>query len=135
MKQIAISVSLILVVMSIGTAQDAAVVRPAAEQPEVSRDAATNDARQTSPLDELEWMVGQWVDEGETSKITTSCKWTTNRKFLTRSFSVTIDGQVSLEGTQFIGWDPIARRIRSWTFDSEGGFGQGRWIRDGKRCW
>ena len=134
MKQIAMSVILVLLVLSIGTAQDdAAVERTAAEQPEVSRDAATDDARQTSPLGELGWMIGQWVDEGKDSKIVTSCSWTKNRKFLTRSFSVTIDGQLSLEGTQFIGWDPIAGRIRSWTFDSEGGFGEGRWIRDGNR--
>lgn len=134
MKQVAMFMILVLLAISIGTAQDnAAVERTAAEQPEVSGDAATDDARQTSPLKELEWMIGQWVDEGENSKITTSCSWTKNRKFLTRSFSVTIDGQVSLEGTQFIGWDPIAEQIRSWTFDSEGGFGEGRWIRDGNR--
>jgi hypothetical protein len=40
---------------------------------------------------------------------------------------------VTLEGTQVIGWDPIAGQIRSWTFDSEGGFGEGRWIQDGSR--
>ena len=27
----------------------------------------------------------------------------------------------------------MKRQIRSWTFDSEGGFGSGRWIRDGDR--
>lgn len=134
MKQIAMSVILVLFVMSIGTAQDDAAVKPTAtEQPEVPGDASTDDARQTSLLDELEWMVGQWVDEGEDSKITTSCSWTKNRKFLTRSFSITTGSRVSLEGTQFIGWDPIAGRLRSWTFDSEGGFGEGRWIKDGKR--
>ena len=134
MKQITMFVILVLLAISVGTAQDdAAVKRTAAEQPEVSADAATDAAAQTAPLDELDWMVGQWVDEGENSKITTSCSWTMNRRFLTRSFSVTIDGQASLEGTQFIGWDPIAGQIRSWTFDSEGGLGQGRWIRDGKR--
>jgi hypothetical protein len=40
---------------------------------------------------------------------------------------------VTLEGTQVVGWDPIESQIRSWTFDSEGGFGQGRWIQDGNR--
>lgn len=134
MRQFAMFATLVLLVASIGVAQDGAAVKPtAAEQPEVSRDAAPDDARQTSLLEELEWMIGKWVDEGENSKITTSCSWTTNRKFLTRSFSVAIAGKVSLEGTQFIGWDPIAGRIRSWTFDSEGGFGQGRWIKDGNR--
>ena len=35
--------------------------------------------------------------------------------------------------TQRIGWDPLARQFRSWEFDSEGGFGEGRWSRDGDR--
>ena len=34
---------------------------------------------------------------------------------------------------QRIGWDPLARQIRSWEFDSEGGFGEGKWSRDGER--
>ena len=38
-----------------------------------------------------------------------------------------------MEGDQFVGWDPIAGQIRSWTFDSEGGIGEGRWIQDGNR--
>ena len=32
-----------------------------------------------------------------------------------------------LEGTQVIGWDPAAGTIRSWMFDSDGGFGEGIW--------
>jgi hypothetical protein len=78
-------------------------------------------------------MVGEWLDEGEVAKIVTSCSWMKNRKFLTRSFKVMMDEQATLEGTQMVGWDPIAGQIRSWTFDSEGGFGQGRWIKDGNR--
>jgi hypothetical protein len=31
------------------------------------------------------------------------------------------------EGTQVIGWDPRAKRIRSWTFDSDGSFGEESW--------
>ena len=71
--------------------------------------------------------------EGEDSTITTNCSWTKNRKFLKRSFKVKIDEEVTLEGDQFVGWDPIAGQIRSWTFDSEGGIGEGRWIQDGNR--
>ena len=134
MKQRTLFSPLVLLVTSMGMAQDnAAVEGTAAEQAEVKGEAAAVDAPHTSPLDELEWMIGQWVDDGGDSKIITSCSWTKNRKFLKRSFTVTIDGQASLEGTQFIGWDPIAGQIRSWTFDSEGGIGQGRWIKDGNR--
>src|SRR5438093_4211725 len=33
--------------------------------------------------------------------------------------------------SQRIGWDPLAKRIRSWVFDSEGGYGESDWTRDG----
>ena len=78
-------------------------------------------------------MVGRWVDEGDDATIVTDCSWTKNRKFLKRSFKVKVDEEVTLEGDQFVGWDPIAGQIRSWTFDSEGGIGEGRWIQDGNR--
>jgi hypothetical protein len=32
-----------------------------------------------------------------------------------------------------IGWDPANETIRSWVFDSLGGFGEGSWRRDGNR--
>ena len=28
---------------------------------------------------------------------------------------------------QIIGWDAAAKQIRSWTFDSDGGFSEGQW--------
>ena len=40
---------------------------------------------------------------------------------------------MTLEGWQIIGWDPIDERIRSWTFDSEGGFADGYFTREGSR--
>ena len=80
-------------------------------------------------LKELEWMVGEWSDTDDNADIRTSCRWTTNRNFLTQTFRVYVEGQVDFEGTQIIGWDPHAQSIRSWTFDSDGGFGVGRWTR------
>ena len=32
---------------------------------------------------------------------------------------------------QVIAWDPAEKRIRSWTYDSRGGFGEGSWTRSG----
>src|SRR5690606_4732441 len=40
---------------------------------------------------------------------------------------VHIEDRVEMEGTQIIGWDPDKQTIRSWLFDSEGGFGVGIW--------
>jgi len=134
MKQVAMSMILVLLAISMGMAQDDAAIEPAAaEHPEAAAEVATDDAAQTSPLDELAWMVGTWVDKGEDSTITTVCAWAHDGQFLTRSYRIAIDGEVNLQGTQVIGWDPVAGQIRSWTFDSGGGFGEGRWMRDGNR--
>ena len=38
-------------------------------------------------------------------------------------------GRSGLTGTHRIGWDPAARKIRSWVFDSAGGHAEGIWTR------
>ena len=127
MKQLAMSMTLVLLAISMGMARDDAAAEPAAEQ--IAEAVPTEG--QVLPLEALDWMVGTWIDEGEDATIVTECAWTKNRKFLKRSFKVKIDEEVTLEGDQFVGWDPLANQIRSWTFDSEGGFGEGLWIQDG----
>lgn len=47
--------------------------------------------------------------------------------FCSCSFKVSVPSMDDLEGTQVIGWDPAAGTIRSWMFDSDGGFGEGTW--------
>ncbi len=78
-------------------------------------------------LKDLEWLIGTWVDDDGQSRIETTCRWTQNRNFITRSFSVSNQGRVEMTGFQLIGWDPAQRQIRSWVFDSDGGFAEGRW--------
>lgn len=85
-------------------------------------------------LKQLEWMIGEWVDEDDNATIVTQCQWTRNNNFMTRSFTVSIGDQVDLAGMQIIGWDPAAKQIRSWVFDSDGGFGHGVWTRKDD-CW
>jgi len=60
------------------------------------------------------------------------CKWTKNKNFLTRAFKISIDGQDDFSGMQIIGWDPAAKAIRSWTFDSNGTFAEATWEHRGK---
>lgn len=78
-------------------------------------------------LKELEWMIGSWVDQDEESQIITRCQWSQNQNFIIRFFSVTVRDQLQLSGLQVVGWDPQAKQIRSWVFDSDGGFGDGTW--------
>jgi uncharacterized protein (TIGR02246 family) len=84
-------------------------------------------------LSQLAWMVGTWQDRGGAYSVQTKADWARGNNFLTRNFKVTEGDDVLLEGWQIIGWDPIQKRIRSWIFDSDGGYGQGTWTRDGNR--
>lgn len=82
-------------------------------------------------LEQLAWLVGQWVDEDENATVRTRWDWSKKNRFLTAAFSIETQGGVELEGVQVIGWDPAGGHIRSWIFDSEGGFGEGVWRRAG----
>jgi uncharacterized protein (TIGR02246 family) len=84
-------------------------------------------------LKELEWLVGEWVDESDDAEVHTACRWSENQSFLLRSFQVRIRGQAAMSGSQRIGWDPRLKQVRSWVFDSDGGFSEGFWSRDGER--
>lgn len=81
----------------------------------------------SNELAQLEWLVGEWLDQDEHATIRTRYEWAKNKSFLTSHFTVDMQGRLALEGTQIIAWDPVARQIRSWVFDSEGGFGEGVW--------
>ncbi len=95
-------------------------------------DRVTDEAKQSEPsryeqLKPLEWMIGRWVDKDDSVDIRTECQWTKKQSFITRSFTVAVQGKINMSGMQFIGWDPAAKTIRSWTFDSDGGFAEAAW--------
>lgn len=86
-------------------------------------------------LSELEWLVGAWEETDKTDDLTVNSQyvWARGGNFLTRNVTVKRAGEVTLEGWQIIGWDPVAEQIRSWTFDGEGGFSEGSFTREGNR--
>ena len=74
-------------------------------------------------LKDLEWMLGEWVNESDDELVSTTCSWSDNGSFLIREFDVKIEGKVAARRkTQRIGWDPLRKQFRTWVFDSEGGF-------------
>jgi hypothetical protein len=83
-------------------------------------------------LKPLEWMVGSWTSDLPVAEMQLDCSWTANRNFLTRSFKIRA-GKVDFSGVQIIGWDPQAKNIRSWTFDSNGTFAEATWTNKGKQ--
>lgn len=86
-----------------------------------------------TPLGELKWLVGDWGDPSGDDAVATSVVWTKNKRFLRYAFRVNDPDGDDLEGTQIIGWDPAAGVIRSWMFDSDGGFGEGVWSKRDNR--
>ncbi|HEY2572550.1 MAG TPA: nuclear transport factor 2 family protein [Verrucomicrobiaceae bacterium] len=86
-------------------------------------------------LTELEWLVGKWqdADKGDDLSVQSEYSWARGENFLTRNVTVKRGGKVTLEGSQIIGWDPVEERIRTWSFDGEGGFSDGYFTRDGDR--
>ena len=95
-------------------------------------DRVTDTAKEGAPssyehLKPLEWMIGHWVDKDDKVDIETECKWTKKQSYITRSFTVAAEGQINLSGIQIIGWDPVIKTIRSWTFDSDGGYSEAVW--------
>jgi uncharacterized protein (TIGR02246 family) len=76
----------------------------------------------------LEWTIGDWASEtnkGESARA--SFTWGKNQNFIVATIEATIK-EVPVSGaTQWIGWDPAAKAIRSWTFDDDGGIGRGAW--------
>jgi uncharacterized protein (TIGR02246 family) len=83
-------------------------------------------------LQPLAWLVGEWVDNGGSTVVNSTWRWSKDKNFLLVNYQVKVNGRESMDISQRIGWDPVAKRIRSWVFDSEGGFGQSFWTRDGE---
>jgi uncharacterized protein (TIGR02246 family) len=97
--------------------------------------AAAEDISAHDRLQELEWMVGEWVDESEDNKVTASVRWANGQSYLIRDYSIHIQGAMTASGTMFIGWDPQSGQIKSWLFDSTGGHGEAFWTRTGDKEW
>jgi uncharacterized protein (TIGR02246 family) len=86
-------------------------------------------------LADLDWLVGDWLDEGAGSKVSSSIRWGDSKAYLVRTFSVHIGDQKGTSGLMIIGWDPQTSQIKSWSFDSEGGQGEGYWTRTSDDQW
>lgn len=82
-------------------------------------------------IQELDWLIGSWTDSDEDSDIDLNFKWDANKNFIIERFAVKVLGKEEMEGIQIIGWDPVQQKIRSWVFDSDGGFREGIWLKQG----
>ena len=97
------------------------------------RDDVAHDLTPRDRLQELSWLVGDWINESEDAVVSTTCKWAVGGNFLDREFTMKTKGQAVLSGTQRIGWDPLKKQFKTWIFDSEGGHGEGYFTHSGNR--
>ncbi len=84
-------------------------------------------------LKQLEWLVGEWVDESPDVVVEHQCRWSEDGHFLLGQFVVQWQGRPAMKGDLRIGWDPLTQQIKSWVFDSEGGYAEGFWTQVGDR--
>jgi uncharacterized protein (TIGR02246 family) len=85
----------------------------------------------SAALQQLGWLVGDWSHDDPNFSVDVTARWTLNQSFLVLEYTVKDKDSVGLKVVQFFGWDPIDGVIRSWFFDSKGGYGGGDWMRTG----
>lgn len=78
-------------------------------------------------LQPLEWLVGDWVNQGADGNVAISYRWSEDKNYLLGEFKITSSTNASRTSSQRIGWDANSGRIRSWLFDADGGFSEGVW--------
>jgi uncharacterized protein (TIGR02246 family) len=94
---------------------------------------ADEDAGSTANADylkPLEWLVGEWVSEDDGPAVRLESNWALKKNFLVQDYTVTGKDGNDVHVTQWIGFDPLTEQIKSWTFDSRGGYGEGLWSRE-----
>jgi uncharacterized protein (TIGR02246 family) len=82
----------------------------------------------------LEWAIGDWASDTEKGEVVrVEFSWSESQNFIVSTFGATFKNIRIGGGTQWIGWDPLTKKVRSWNFESNGGFGEGSWTQDGAK--
>jgi uncharacterized protein (TIGR02246 family) len=98
------------------------------------REAVATPPTNAEKLEDVGFLLGSWTGEAEQGPVArASFSWAENQNFIVSTFATTLKDVPVSGGTQWIGWDAAAKQIRSWTFDSNGGFTEAVWTRDGDR--
>ena len=86
-------------------------------------------------LKDLQYFIGKWslenTENGEVSTGTMEVEWMHDKNFqLVKGVSKDTTGKEQTS-TEIVGWNPISKQIQSWGFGSFGGYGEGRWQKEG----
>ena len=100
------------------------------------REAAYTDPTNHQFLGALDWMIGDWADatkDGNSPVGHVAFEWLPSENFIVSTRTAEFTDAVLDNGMQMIGWDPVAKQIRSWSFESDGGYGESSWNKDGSK--
>jgi uncharacterized protein (TIGR02246 family) len=99
------------------------------------REAVVTPPTQAEKLADVSWLIGAWVaDDGKKgASMTMDFSWAENNNFIVNRFTNTVQDVPVAGGTQWIAWDPAAKTIRAWVFDSTGSISEASWVKDGNR--
>jgi uncharacterized protein (TIGR02246 family) len=78
-------------------------------------------------LESISWMLGEWVNEGSDARVELSFRWSEDENFILADILMMNGPEVIAKSSQRIAWDASQEMLRSWTFDSDGGFGESQW--------
>jgi uncharacterized protein (TIGR02246 family) len=97
---------------------------------QITETAPATEPSPASQLSALQWLEGKWRGEDTQRPITLEIVEAQNGNFLTIKYAF---GENGSEGasTEIVGYDAAEDRVRSWTFDSAGGFSEAVWQSDG----
>jgi uncharacterized protein (TIGR02246 family) len=93
-------------------------------------EAVSSPASNADYLKPLEWLVGEWVSEDQGPSVNVTADWALEKSYLVLDYYVTKDAGAEMRVMQWIGYDPLTGQIKSWTFDSHGGYGVGLWSQE-----
>ncbi len=82
-------------------------------------------------ISDLSWLVGNWKVEGPRGDLNIKADWVAGKKIIRCDFEATTKQGEKSTQTQFIFLDPLSRRVRSWQYDFDGGYGESRWFYSG----
>jgi uncharacterized protein (TIGR02246 family) len=83
-------------------------------------------------LRDLDWLIGSWAAKTPDAEAQTAYEWFGNKSFIRAHFTVRQKDR-SFTGMQLIGADPKTGELRTWTFEYDGGVGEGTCTRDGNK--
>jgi uncharacterized protein (TIGR02246 family) len=97
------------------------------------RDSIARPPSNAKRFEDLDWLIGDWAGEDKGQSGTASYEWAENQNFIVCHFATTLNGIPVVGGTQWICWDAIDKKVRSFSFYSGGGFGEAEWTKEGDK--